>query len=141
MTSTEFKKKRWCSICLCAHTEWWVDEIVCIPHCGRCGMVILDDRYEELYDPELCNLNDIDLQKAEREFLVDSLDGFYGDCHTQADMDAKYDCYKRLVDGFRCPVCFEVFDQPVWHCPNCAHHYLDHEFTCRNCYLDRPENI
>ncbi len=37
-----------------------------------------------------------------------------------------------------CKACLDIFDQQVWHCPWCAHHWLMHEKICRNCHKGSP---
>ena len=38
-------------------------------------------------------------------------------------------------DLWLCDKCGEGFDQRIWHCPWCHHHWLMDEDECRNCYL------
>lgn len=47
-------------------------------------------------------------------------------------------------DVFICPVCNDIFDNEVWHCESCNHHWPMHRETCHNCYEPRqaqPEVI
>lgn len=39
---------------------------------------------------------------------------------------------------FTCPDCGDIFNQEVWHCPTCHHHWLDSRGYCGNCYGARP---
>lgn len=44
-----------------------------------------------------------------------------------------------LSGKFQCPICNELFDRKVWHCPKCAHHWLLEDTTCKNCYYELSE--
>lgn len=37
-----------------------------------------------------------------------------------------------------CQSCGERFGFPVWHCPNCNHHYHADDNECGNCYSKKP---
>lgn len=39
-------------------------------------------------------------------------------------------------DLYECPVleCYELFSEPVWHCPFCAHHWPLERTHCANCH-------
>ncbi len=38
---------------------------------------------------------------------------------------------------YPCSDCGEVFEQPVWHCPVCAHHWHEQDTACPNCQRPR----
>lgn len=42
---------------------------------------------------------------------------------------------------YPCPLCEDLFTDPVWHCIGCAHHWLmsDPERTCKNCHIPLGE--
>lgn len=43
-------------------------------------------------------------------------------------------------DLFKCNVCNEQFDTPVWHCSNCDHHWPLEETKCKNCHTSKGHN-
>lgn len=42
-------------------------------------------------------------------------------------------------DVFVCPTCNDIFDNEVWHCQSCNHHWPMYRETCHNCYEPRQE--
>lgn len=41
-------------------------------------------------------------------------------------------------ENYRCSVCGDLFGQPVWHCPVCAHHWHEEDGECKNCRSNTP---
>ncbi len=52
-----------------------------------------------------------------------------------ADLKAKLIEDNRAV--FVCPTCNDIFDNEVWHCRTCGHHWPMSRDTCHNCYEPR----
>lgn len=58
------------------------------------------------------------------------------------DMPETLEMARLMISDARSPLlclsCGELFNQHVWHCPECHHHWiLAKGDTCANCYLTR----